>query len=117
MIPEKSTSKSAPTSRATASNSSVGGTPCATSVATRRNRAHRLGGGAPWARGRPPPPHRRLLLREPVRPGMRLAQLGVDAAALGRVPSDAVQDAPLRHRARVPLQPPHRAVGADDANL
>ena len=70
------------------------------------------------------PPQRRLLLREHAQlvatcleQALRLTQLGLDAAALGCVPCDAVQDAPLWHRPRAPLEPPHRAVGADDTDL
>ena len=46
-----------------------------------------------------------------------LAQLDFGATTLGRVSCDAVHDAPLRHGPRVPLEPPHRAVGAHDAGL
>jgi hypothetical protein len=70
------------------------------------------------------PPQRRLLLREHAQlvaacleQALRLAQLGLDAPALGGVPSDAVHDTALWHRPRVPLEPPHGAVGADDASL
>jgi hypothetical protein len=70
------------------------------------------------------PPQRRLLLRELgqlvatcLDQALRLAQLGVHAPALGRVPPDAVHGAPLGHRLRVPLEPPHGAVGADDTGL
>jgi hypothetical protein len=59
------------------------------------------------------PPQRRLLPRERAQlvvtrleRALRLAQLGLYAPALGPVPSDAVQDAPLRHRPRAPLEPP-----------
>jgi hypothetical protein len=70
------------------------------------------------------PPQRCLLVRQHAQlvatcldHALRLAQLGLDTPALGCVPSNAVHDAPLGQRPRVPLEPPHRAVGADDAGL
>jgi hypothetical protein len=70
------------------------------------------------------PPQRGLLLGEHAQlvatcleHALRPAQLSLGAPALGHVPCDAVHDTPLRHRPRVPLEPPHRAVGAHDARL
>jgi hypothetical protein len=89
-----------------------------------RDRAEQLAGRDVLSNKRRHPPQRRLLLREQAQlvatcleRALRLAQLGLDAPALGCVPSDAVHGAPLGHRPRVPLEPPHRAVCADDAGL
>ena len=72
---------------------------------------------SPPAAAPPAPPRARAARRACLEQALRLAQLGLDAPALGRVPSDAVHDAALGHRPRVPLEPPHGAVGADDAGL
>src|SRR3954453_7905553 len=89
-----------------------------------RTTTNKLCGGDFLDNERRHPPQRRLLLRERAKlvatcleQALSLAQLGLDAAALGRVPSDAVDDAPLGHRPPAPLEPPHGAVRADDAGV
>jgi hypothetical protein len=69
-------------------------------------------------------PERGLLVGEPAQlvatrleHALSLAELRVGAPALGCVPRNAEHDAALRHRPRVPFEPPHRAVGANDAGL
>ncbi len=58
----------------------------------------------------------RLLRDEYRHPAQRRLLLG-QRAANGHIPRDAVEDAQLRQRARVPLEPANRAVGADEAAL
>jgi hypothetical protein len=57
------------------------------------------------------------LLRDEYRHSAQRRLLLGQLAANGHVPRDAVEDAHVRQRARVPLEPAYRAVDADEAAL